>query len=339
MLLFFSCNNKVNGPDVTGIQVSLEWKRFDKDFFSIDSNQTREGIAKLAELYPGFTDLFVNDILGLGKISDSNQLAFTGTKRYLHLNQKLFDTVQLVFRNTKELEASLQKGFQYVKYYFPAYQIPEKVYTVIGPMDALPPLSNGEPSPNFMGTGFIAIGLQFYLGQQFSIYNDPEYAAAIVPQFRSRRFSKEYIPADVFKLVIDDLYPDNNTRLPLIERFVEKGKRLYLLKQFLPASNDSLLIGYTGNQMKWCKENERSIYNFFTQQNLLYEIDPSLTQNFLTDGPFTQGMPQESPGNIGAYLGWSIVKSYMEKNRSVSCAEMMAKPAKEIFSASAYKPR
>jgi hypothetical protein len=337
--MIVSCTNHSKSPDVSNISIPLEWKRFDRDFFTIDSNNTKQGLEKLTASYPDFTDLFVGDILGLGRIADSNQLVYDGTKRFLHLNQKLYDTVQVVFKNTNDLEQSVNRAFQYVKHYFPGYELPSKIYTVLGPMDALPPLSNGEPSPNFMGKDFLAISLQFYLGRSFSIYNDPNYAATIVPQFRSRRFSKEYITADVLKLVIDDLYPDNSSRLPLVERFVEKGKWLYLLQNFLPDTNDSLLIGYTGKQLNWCKENERTIFNFFTQQNLLYEIDPALTQSFLNDGPFTQGMPQESPGNIGAFVGWSIVRAYLKKNPGLSTQQLLTKPAKEIFNGSAYKPR
>jgi hypothetical protein len=205
-------------------------------------------------------------------------------------------------------------------------------------MDALAPMSNNEPSPNYLGENFLAIGLQFYLGKDFSIYNDPGYISSVAPLYRSARFSKEYIASDVFKLVIDDLFPDSSSRYPLIERFIEKGKRLYLLQQFLPNSNDTLLIGYTGKQLEWCKENERSMYNFFIQQNLLFEIDPALTQNFTTDGPTTQGMPEQSPGNIGAFLGWEIVKAYMQKKPSVTVAQLMRTSNKNIFNEADYKP-
>jgi len=334
-----SCNNEAKGPDVSGIKINLEVKRFDRDFFAIDSNHAKEGLEKLLPAYPSFLPIFTGHVLGLGNFADTNTLLYTGTKRFLSLNQRVFDTAQIVFKSTTDLKEALVTGFQHVKYYFPGYQLPVNIYTTVGPMDALAPMSNNEPSPNYMGTDFLAIGLQFYLGKDYSIYNDPDYAAGIVPQFRSRRFSKEYIASDVFRLVLDDLFPDNSSRLPLIEKFVEKGKRVAVLKMILPSAPDSIITGYTNDQLNWCEENERSILNFFTQQNLLYEIDPSLTQNYINDGPFTQGMPQESPGNIGLFLGWQIVKAYMKKHPETTPAQLMKLPAKEIFNASTYKPR
>jgi hypothetical protein len=339
VIIISSCSNEPKGPDVSGIPVSIELKRFDQDFFAIDSTLTREGLAKLSAGYPGFTPLFVGDVLGLGPIADTNQLVFDGTKRFLHLNKKVYDTAQLVFKKTDGMLRDIRNGFRHVKYYFPQYKVPSTIYTVIGPMDALAPMSNNEPSPNFIGNDFLAVSLQFYLGKDYSIYNDAGYASSIVPQFRSRRFSKEYIATDVFNLVIDDLFPDNSSRLPLIERFVEKGKRLNLLQQFLPGVHDTLITGYTGSQLEWCKKNERDIYNFFIQQNLLFEIDPALTKNFINEAPGTQGMPPESPGNIGAFIGLQVVKAYLKKHTAVSPEQLMRKPAKEIFNQSGYKPR
>lgn len=332
-----ACNNVNNAPDVSHIKIDLKTERFEQDFFAIDSNNTKAGLFQLEQKYPVFLPLFVNHVLGLGPVNDTNELAFEGSKRFLNLNQVVYKESQKLFKDFSGTAKELEDGFRYVKHYFPDYKVPT-IITTVGPMDALAPMSNNEPSPNYMGENFLAVSLQFYLGKDFSIYNDPGYISSVAPQYRSTRFSKEYIAGDVFKLVIDDLFPDSSSRYPLIERFIEKGKRLYLLQQFLPNSNDTLLIGYTGKQLEWCKENERSMYNFFIQQNLLFEIDPALTQNFTTDGPTTQGMPEQSPGNIGAFLGWEIVKAYMKKKPSVTVAQLMRTSNKSIFNEADYKP-
>lgn len=339
LVLAFSCTDKTKAPDVSGIKLKLDVQRFDQDFFAVDSNNTKAGLAQLQTKYPAFLPLFIQHVLGLGPISDSNQLVFDGCKRFLHLNGQVYQRSQELYKNFGDEEKELTQGFKYVKYYFPDYKVPAHIVTTVGPMDALAPMTNQEPSPNFIGSDFVAIGLQFYLGKDFFIYNDAGFISNVAPQYRSRRFTKEFIASDVFKLVIDDMYPDSSNRYPLIERFIEKGKRLYLLNQFLPEANDTLLIGFTGKQLNWCKDNERSIYNFFIQQNLLFEIDPALTQNFTTDGPSTQGMPEESPGNVGAYLGWQIVKSYMKKHTSATPERLMQTKNKIIYDESAYKPK
>jgi uncharacterized protein YcfL len=42
--LLFSCQSKNNIPDVSSIKVTLETKRFEQDFFAIDTNKVAESI-------------------------------------------------------------------------------------------------------------------------------------------------------------------------------------------------------------------------------------------------------------------------------------------------------
>jgi hypothetical protein len=254
------------------------------------------------------------------------------------MNRSVFDTSNKVHQRLSAFKEEMEDAFRYITYYYPQYKVPQLIAT-IGPMDALAPMSNQMLTPNYMGENFIAVSLQFYLGKDFSIYNNAGYASSVAPLYRSKRFSKEYMTADIMNLVIDDLYPDSSNRLPLIERFVEKGKRLHLMSLFLPDQQDSILTGYTQAQLDWCRDNERSIFNYFTQNNLLYEREPALIQNFVNEGPFTQGMPEQSPGNIGAYVGWQIVKSYLKKKGTTSPDALMKTTAKQIFETSAYRPK
>jgi hypothetical protein len=337
-VLLISCGNNPELPDISGVRVDLKYRRFERDFFQIDSMNTRPGITNLVAQYPEFAPLFVNHVLGLGPLSDSNTLIDPGIRRFLHINQSLFETTEKTFGETNDLAEELTGAFRYLKYYFPQYPIPE-ILTTIGPMDALPPLSNGEPSPNYMGKDFIAIGLQFYLGKDYSIYQDPHFIANIVPVYKSRKFERAYITADVMKLVIDDLYPDSSKVQSLGEIFIEKGKRMYLLQSLLPEKHDTILYGYTNDQLKWCEENEREIYSYFLQQDLFYQHDLSLIMPYCTDGPYTQGMPQESPGNIGLFVGLKIVKSYLKKHPKINPRELMTTPASVILKKSNYKPR
>jgi hypothetical protein len=206
-------------------------------------------------------------------------------------------------------------------------------------MDGLAPMSNYEPSPNFLGKDFLAIGLQFYLGKDFDIYNDPDYISQIAPSYRSRRFSKEYIVSDVMKLVVDDLYPDSSSRLSFSDQLIERGKRAWLLKKLLPESHDTIILGYTTEQFNWAKKNEKTIYNYLTQSGLLYERDPILVRPFLTDGPFTRDLGEQSPGNIGLFIGLRMVESYINQKKETDVKTIMRMSSKEIFSESRYKPK
>nr|HRM13383.1 gliding motility lipoprotein GldB [Flavobacterium sp.] len=62
---------------------------------------------------------------------------------------------------------------------------------------------------------------------------------------------------------------------------------------------------------------------------------------FINPAPFSKfylEIDNESPGQVGAWIGWQMVRSYMENNK-VPVADLLKTDAKEIFSKSKYKPK
>ena len=329
----YSCRNKKGIPDVSDIKVDIKLQRFDRDFFSIDSNDVLPGLSQLHQKYPLLTNIFLNNILGLDSVS-----TLPGVKSFLHLNQAIDNATTEIFQNTNGLKKEFQKTFQFVKYYFPDYKVPN-IVTVVGPIDALAQTSSGY-TPDFLGPDFLGISLQFYLGNNFNLYNDPFFIENVAPQYRSRRFSKEYIIADAMMLVVDDLFPDKSNGLPLIEQMIEKGKQWYLLDKFLPTTADSIKTGYTQQQLNWCKENEGLIWSELIKNEDLNSLNPTVIQNYISEGPFTQGFsPEYSPGNIGPWIGWQIVKKFVSKNPDMKPEELMKTDARKILEKAKYKPR
>jgi uncharacterized protein YjaZ len=74
---------------------------------------------------------------------------------------------------------------------------------------------------------------------------------------------------------------------------------------------------------------------------MLYSVDAKLVPRFLSPAPFSKfylEIDNDSPGQVGAWIGWQIVRSYM-KNNDISINELLNKNAKEIFEQSKYKPK
>ena len=330
----FACNNNNKDiPDVSDIKVDIKLERFDRDFFSIDSNNILAGLDKLNSKYPILTGIFLQNVLGLDSAA-----TLPGVKHFLSISGNLYDTVNTVFKNTNDIEKDFKKGFQFIKYYFPKYKVPD-IVTIAGPVDAMAQSESG-PTPNFLGPDFLGISLQFYLGKNFSVYNDPYFVENVAPGYRSRRFSKEYIIADAMQLIVSDIFPDKSGSKPLIEQMVEKGKQWYLLDKFLPATPDSIKTGYTQEQLNWCKENEGLIWSYIVKNEDLYSLNPAIIQTYIGEGPFTQGFSQElSPGNMGQWIGWQIIKKFVSKNPKLKPEEIMNTEASKILNEAKYKPK
>ncbi len=333
LIIFFAanaCKSKKNIPDVSDIPVTISIERFDKAFFSLDTNNIVPGLYKLNQQFPYFINDFTTNILGAEPLSDTSKIAFAATRQFLSSYWPAKDSIEGKFENLSWLEKELKQSFKYVKYYFPKYQLPQKVVTFIGPFDA----------PGVAITQYaLAIGLQLYAGKNFSFYTSMQ-GQEMYPTYISRRFEPSYITSNCMKAIAEDLFADKSGNKPLIEQMIEKGKYWYLVNQFLPEAPDSLITGFTQKQNDWCKANEGLIWNYFLQtNNELYTIDPDIIKNYIGEAPNTIGMPDASPGNIGQWIGWQIVKNYADKNPSITPFQLMTTDAKKIFEETKYKPR
>lgn len=328
-----SCNQS-EAPDVSGIPVNVKIERFDQFLFEqIDTTSAGKIFVQMQAAYPGFANDFIVHILGLPPVSqpvhDSiSGFAFSELQRFIQLTRPVYDSISLKFRKTEELQKELKLAFKYVRYYYPEYKVPQ-VITYVGPFNA-PGVA--------ITSNAIAIGLQLFAGKDFSYYTSQQ-AQELFPLYISRTFEPAYISVNCMKAVAGDLHSDDSRGKPMIEQMIEKGKQWYLANQFLPGYADSLLTGYTQQQLIWCRENEGLIWNFFLQSTDIYTTEQSIIKDYIGEAPTTPGMPDSSPGNIGQWVGWQIVKKYAEKNTDIKPVDIMKTEAKEIFAVSKYKPR
>ena len=128
----------------------------------------------------------------------------------------------------------------------------------------------------------------------------------------------------------------------LLSQMIYHGKKIYVKDVMLPIKSDALKMCYTDEQINWVKENEIYIWQYFIENQLLYNTSPSLQQRFIEPAPFSKfylEIDNESPGRIGVWLGWQIIKSYISRHPKTDINEILSLPAQTIFSKSNYKPR
>jgi len=327
IILFIGCTNN-KGPDVSKIKVDVPIERFDKSFFSIDTNNIAAGLKGLMTNYPDFYTDFMQQILGVSGF-DTNRVTLNVSKLFIGGYSSIYQNLSKQYNDVSWLQKDIQKGFQYVKYYFPTYKT-SKVILFVGPLDA--------PGVALTGSG-IAIGLHQFGGKDFPAYQSME-AQQLFPAYISRRFEPQYIVVNSMKAVIEDVYPDKSGGKGLIEQMIEKGKQWWVLDKFLPATPDSLKSGFTKQQLKWCEANEGLVWNdIITTQKDLYTKDPMAIQNYIGEAPYTQSLGPASPGNIGQWIGWQIVEKFADKNSSMSVADVLKTNARRILEEARYKPK
>lgn len=333
--LLTSCGNKAKHPDTSNIQIELETVRFEKDFFSMDTTDINAAMEKLRAKHHNFTNDFVLRILGLEGVDTA--LWSTAIKQFYRDYKPIHDSTRLQEEEIMIAFNKTKDGLKNVKYYFPKYNLPEQFITFVGPIDAFASGSTGG-SGDIITTFALGVGLQLHLGANSSIYNS-EQGMQLYPTYISRKFTPEFIPVNCMKNVIDDLLPPVKNGASLLEVFIDHGKRMYLLDLFLPKTEDTLKLGYSTSQLKGAEKNEGLIWNYFLENNLLYETDQFKIRSFINDGPSTMEFGEGSPGFISLFVGRQIIQAYMDKNPETTTETLLTLDAKKIFSASGYKPR
>jgi hypothetical protein len=323
----FACRDN-NAPDVSNIKVDVQVKRFEQDFFALDTINFMSSLNELGTKYPVFLGDFLFNIMYLPPITDTSLAIQALLKQYIIDYKPLKDSADKAFADFDGIVDDILKGLQYVKYYFPDYGLPVNIITYIGPL---------EGNTDVITTNALAVGLQHHLGNDFSYYTSDE-GVQVLPQYRSRWFTKETIARNCVMNVVGDLAPVPRPGRPLVEQMVEEGKKYYLLDKVMPSEPDTLKLLYTKPQLEFCKKNEGGIWHLFVSNNLLFNTEKTITDGFMEEAPFTRELGQSSPGRIGHFIGWQIVKKYMEKNSKLSLPELMKTDAKTIFEESKYKP-
>lgn len=306
-LFLLSCDKKSTVEKaVEEIPVEVKVERFDKIFFE----SKPEDLAKIKKEFPFFFPSGNDDSVWLDKMQHPDWRA-------------LYAEVQKKYADFGPEKVELESLFKHIKHYFPETKVP-KVITVISEMD--------YNNKAIYADSLVIISLELYLGKEHKFYQFPGY------------IKQELEP----KQMMPDLVSSySTTKIPavtdknLLSQMIYFGKQLYLKDLLLPNYSDAEKIGYTIDQIKWCQENETYMWRYFIEKEMLYNDDQKLRSRFINPAPFSKfylEIDNDSPGRVGTWLGWQIVRSYIQNN-DVPLDSMLKMDAKEIFEKSKYKPK
>ncbi|MDR2222295.1 MAG: gliding motility lipoprotein GldB [Flavobacteriaceae bacterium] len=300
--------NSALEKEIAKVPMQVEVLRFDQEFYNAKENEL--GVVK--KKYPYLFPQEINDEVWLAKKKDT-------------LFAELHTEVEKKFKNLGGLPEQLTDLFKHIKYYYPGESSKKKVITLISEVDVA--------SKAIYADTLALVSIDTYLGADHKFYKGfPEY-------LRTTFEPSQILPDMAESFVVQKMVPSNDRTF--LGAMIQKGKILYAKELLLPQVAEETLITYTKPQLDWCKANEAQVWRYFVDSELFYETDPKLMLRFIEPAPFTKfylEIDAESPGRVGAWMGWQIVRSYM-KNNNVTLQELFAKEAKDIFEQSKYKPK
>ncbi|WP_457616410.1 gliding motility lipoprotein GldB [Lutibacter sp.] len=305
---FASCKKENKTEElVSKLKVKVLIDRFDTKYY----NATPETFFKVKQEYPYLFPSQTPDSVWINKINDS-------------IERTLFEEAQKVFPNFEKEKPQIANLFQHVKYYHPSFKSP-KIITLITNLD--------YQNRVIYADSLLFVSLDLYLGKNNTVYQD-------FPEYLSQNFDKSQLVVDMAKAISEHYFIPSRSR-QFLHTIIDEGKKMYLIDSYLPAINDAQKMGWNNTKLAWAQANEVEVWKYFIENKLLYSTNAKLYTRFVANAPFSKfymDLDKESPGKIGVWVGWQIVRAYM-KNNHVTLQQLLQTNADDIFLKSKYKPR
>lgn len=332
LLSIYSCRQKatISRPDVSHIEVDVKIERFDLELAAVKPEQIMEKNKLWQQQYGDFYTDYMLEMLEIGHPQDSLYVDYVlgkviQKKDFIDLSK----AVSTKYPDMAAQEADLRRALQYVKYYFPNYEVPRFI-TFVGGFSFQTPIGND----------YVGIGLDMFLGADSEFY--PALIMSI-PLYVSRRFTPENIVPRVIETILrEEIYPLEDGSINTLSHMLYNGKILYAMDCLLENVPDEMKIGYTAEQMAWAQKYEQDVWAWFVQEDLLYSTDYLRTQKYFSEAPFTPelGENNESAPKLGSYVGWMMVRKYMQAHPEMELQELFAiEDAQQVLEDSKYRGR
>ncbi len=318
------CNSDPLDVNVNNIEVDLKLKRLDIDLFNLNPSAGQTDTKALEKKYGQF---FTDYCEGVLQIGNPETPSFSYSVAQFITDESiltLYEDAQYEFEDISDIEKDLLGAFRYFNYHFPDSAIPEIVFNISALNYAIVTTETT-----------LAIGLDMFLGADYPIY-----PMAGLPKYRFDNMKRNQILPQAMKGWLQSMFEEDVERSTLLEYMIFEGKLLYVLDAILRNSEDSVKIGFRPESMEWCSTYEARIWAHLVDSELLYSTDKMTVNKWVNQAPFIAGIPKQSPGRLGQWVGWQIVRNYMREMPETSIQDLMNKQnAQEIFMQSKYKPK
>ncbi|MBK8339221.1 MAG: hypothetical protein IPK99_04120 [Flavobacteriales bacterium] len=221
--------------------------------------------------------------------------------------------------------AQLADAFGRLKALFPERPVPRIVVFNSGFNFAI------SPTDSVLG-----IGIEWFVGAEHPVvrYLAPD----AFPNYVKQRMRPTMLVPSAVKGWVMVHYLDDAHGKDLLTNMVNTGKVMALAQALLPEEDPALVLGYTAEQVKWCEDNEYNIWKELVGKQMLYSSDDEVIGRIMNDGPFTNGFPHESPGQLGQWIGLRMVSNYLRDHPNTTFAQLFAlQDPRDVLKS--YRPR
>jgi hypothetical protein len=317
------CKKNPYQVDISSEDIQITVQRFEKDLFALDPDSIELFIPLFYEKYGDFFDLFNYRIINIGGAGQRTYPEYLKIFLTDYLNNEVYKKTMEVYPDVGDLEKELTLAFRHYHHYFPGNEIPQIITYVSRFNQSI-----------VTAEGIIGIGLDKYLGSNVDYYKKLG-----LSEYMIHNMHRGKIPSDCMMAWALSDYPYNDSVDNLLSDMIYNGQIMFYVKSMLPHQPDSLIMGFAGDEMNFCLNNEAGMWEYLVENKLLFATDRMTIRKFTGPGPFTKDFTSKSPARAAVWLGWRIVEAYARKNPGIGLEEIMKEQDyHKILTLSEYNP-
>jgi hypothetical protein len=320
-LLLWSCSSE---KEATAITIEWDFQRVEREMASAKSE------AEMANLLSKHPEISV----GYFGATPSNAPYLAQDLFRLYANpdlRKFYDQSQEAgFFGGDALEKELKEAFTKIQQEFPGVKTP-KIRTVFSGFGGI---GGGEYTAQnlVVSDSLIIVGLDYFMGSK-GLYKAPN-----VYEYQLRKLEPQALVAQIILQYSAYLIKQTDNDVSLLSDMIWYGKGYVFTKTILPSVPDSLLFGYTQQEIAETNAFQKEVWEHFIDRKLLFNSDKAVKSKYLDERPKTTEIGPACPGGIGRWLGWRIVDSYWKQKPKTTLAKILTDPeANRLFLDSGYR--
>ncbi len=304
-----------SGDPVQGIEPSVDLDlrigRLDQDLFHAPPDSMGAASLKAYATYGEFYRIYIEQVLQGAPINDP--------RLPMVLHRFVLDpdwseaqrAVDSVLGDMEAERAQFEQGFERLSTWFPDSLTPRVVV-----------FNSGFNFGIFPTDSVLGVGAEWFIGPEQPViqYLAPEN----FPQYVKDRMTPDMLVPSAVKGWLLVHYTRDIRGADLLTNLVETGKVMALLDAVLPGTEPYVKFAFSKEQLAWCEANEFLIWQEVVSKDQLFSKKTEDIGRWMNDGPFTNGLPHEGPGHIGEWIGYRMVRAYLDENPKTTFAQLLA---------------
>ena len=159
----------------------------------------------------------------------------------------------------------------------------------------------------------ILVGLERYIGGDQPLILE-SLNPSDFPEWIRNGMNEKFMDRDILSAWISTRLVKETTGYHIAE-MIRWGKIHVITEISLRIENKDVrpeeILRWSKSQYDWALKNEKKFYKYLMDENLLFDSNEKNRAYLINNGPYTIGLPEESPDRMGQFLGYQIVRNYV----------------------------